>query len=99
MSVFVKTLLDANVDVYFRRMHYNALFEDMHACPPRDWRNPNVVDMYDRITQQLCEEFDVPFIDANDITGVMWDRHADWAHFKDVSGELEALYLLHHIFS
>ncbi|KAL7476401.1 hypothetical protein ACHAW6_002267 [Cyclotella cf. meneghiniana] len=99
MSVFVKTLLDANIGVYFRNMHYNPLFEDMQVCPPRDWRNPNVVDMCSGIVKQVCAEFNVPYIDTSDITGVMWDRHSDWAHFKDVSGELEALYLLHHLFS
>ncbi len=84
--------------IYFFQS-YNPLFEDMQVCPPRDWRNPNVVDMYSGIVKQVCAEFNVPYIDTSDITGVMWDRQADWAHFKDVSGELEALYLLHRIFS
>ena len=98
MVVFVKPLRDAHIDVYFRNMHYNSLGDIILQCPPTDWRNPNVIDMYTRIIKQLCQEYDVPFIDTGDITHVMWDRQVDWGHFKDVSGELEALYLLHRVF-
>ena len=98
MVVFVKPLRDAHIDVYFRNMHYNPLGDSILECPPTDWRNPNVIDMYTRIIKQLCQEYDVPFIDTGDITHVMWDRQVDWGHFKDVSGELEALYLLHRVF-
>eukprot|EP00956_Cyclotella_meneghiniana_P043033 scaffold250083_cov156-Cyclotella_meneghiniana.AAC.1 len=90
MMVFVKPLRDAHIDVYFRNMHYNPLGDRILQCPPTDWRNPNVIDMYTRIIKQLCQEYDVPFIDTGDITHVMWDRQVDWAHFRDVSGELEA---------
>jgi hypothetical protein len=58
-----------------------------------------VVDTYNIITKELCNEFQVPFIDTTDITGIMWDRHEDWAHFKDISGELEARYFLYSVFS
>jgi hypothetical protein len=98
MVVFVEPLRDAHIDVYFRNMHYNPLGDSILECPPINWRNPNVIDLYTRIIKQLCQEYDVPFIYTGDITHVMWDRHADWAHFKDISGELEALYLLHRIF-
>ncbi|KAL3769835.1 hypothetical protein ACHAWO_011325 [Cyclotella atomus] len=99
MLEFVKPLLDANVSVYFRNMHYNPLGDLITQCPPADWRNPNVVDTYNIITKELCNEFQVPFIDTTDITGIMWDRQEDWAHFKDISGELEARYFLYRVFS
>lgn len=80
---------------HFLNQSYNPLGDLITACPPKDWRNPNVVDMYNNITKQLCDEFGIPFLDTSNITGVMWDRHEDWAHFKDVSGEMEALYFLY----
>ena len=78
---------------------YIPLGDLITNCPPTDWRSPNLVDMYNQILKQLCNEYDVPFIDTNDITGVMWDRADDWVHFKDISGQTEALYLMHHVFS
>ena len=78
---------------------YNPLGDLITQCPPTDWRSPNVVDMYTSIVKQICQEFDIPFIDTSDITSVMWDRHDDWSHFKDISGKTEALYMLHRVFS
>ena len=55
--------------------------------------------MYNRITEEVCDDFNVPFIDTRSITGIMWDRASDWCHYKDVTGEMEAFYLVHWLFS
>lgn len=55
--------------------------------------------MYNAILKQLCQQYNVPLIDTSEITSVMWDRHEDWAHFKDISGELETIYVVYHVFS
>ena len=78
---------------------YNPLGDLITHCPPKDWRNPNVVDMYNAILKQLCQQYNVPLIDTSEITSVMWDRHEDWAHFKDISGELETIYVVYRVFS
>lgn len=90
---------DANVDVYYRSMHYNPLGNKISQCPPRDWRNPAVVDMYNRVSKHECEKFNMTFLDTNDIMGIMWDRASDWCHYRDISSEMEARYFLHTIFA
>ena len=56
------------------------------------------VAVYNKITMQLCKEYNISYIDTGDIVNIMYDRQADWAHFKDISGETEALYILSRIF-
>ena len=73
---------------------YNGLGERWISCPPQDWRSPNVVDMYNVIIEEVCKKFSVPFIDTQSITGIMWERAADWCHYRDISGEMEAVYFL-----
>jgi hypothetical protein len=68
------------------------------TCPPADWRSPPVIDMYNQITKRLCEKFNIPLIDTNDIIGIMWDRALYWCHFDDISGDMEALYILDRVF-
>eukprot|EP00978_Attheya_sp_CCMP212_P016651 scaffold43838_cov68-Attheya_sp.AAC.1 len=99
MPMMVEMFRDANVDLYFRTTHYNPITESTGACPPSDWRSPPVIDIYNQITKRLCKEFKIPLIDTNDITGVTWDRAADWCHYKDISGEMEAIHILDRIFA
>ena len=73
---------------------YNGLGEHYISCPPIDWRNPNAVDVYNEIIKEVCEDFSVPFMDTRSVTGVMWERAEDWCHYRDISGEMEALYFL-----
>lgn len=98
MPLMVEMFRNSKIDFYFRTMHYNPIGDKIGACPPEDWRSPPVIDMYNRITKQLCKEFKISLIDTNDIVGVTWDRASDWCHYEDSSGEMEAIYILHRIF-
>lgn len=69
------------------------------ACPPTDWRSPNVIDMYNQITKRLSTRFGFPFIDTNNIVGVLWDSAEDWCHIKGAASEAETTYILDKIFS
>jgi len=89
----------SGIDLYFRTTHYNPLKGNVVTCPPNDWRSPPMIDMYNNITKHLCEEFGIPLIDTGDIHNVMWDRAEDWCHYGDLSGKMEALYILDRIFS
>jgi hypothetical protein len=81
--------------IYFIKcFSYNPIGNQIGACPPTDWRSPPVIDIYNRITERLCKEFKIPLIDTKYIIGVMWDRAADWCHYNDISGEMEARYIL-----
>lgn len=78
---------------------YNPLGDLKTTCPPSgDFRNPPVIDMYNNITRSLCSQFNISFIDTNDIIGIMWDRAPDWCHYTDVSGKIEAEYILAKIY-
>jgi hypothetical protein len=46
----------------------------------------------------VCEKFNITLIDTN-IIGIMWDLAADWCHYKDISGEMEAMYILYRMFA
>jgi hypothetical protein len=78
---------------------YNPIGNKISSCPPKDWRSPPVIDMYNRITKRLCDRFGMTWINTNDIMGVMWDRARDWCHYDDVSSDMEARYLLGMIFA
>ena len=58
-----------------------------------------MIDMCNQITRQKCKEFEVPFIDTNDIMAITWDRALDWCHYRDVSSDIELLYFFHRMFS
>lgn len=80
--------------VCFNISSYNALGVRWISCPPKDWRNPSAVDMYNEIIEEVCKDFGIPFINTRSITGVMWERAEDWCHYRDISGEMETLYFL-----
>ena len=82
--------------LYLRSMHYNALGNSMTGCPPREWRNPFVIDGYNGIAKQLTLEFmgSVEYIDTDFIIGPMWDSPDDWCHYRNEAGKQDALYLL-----
>ena len=69
------------------------------SCPPKDWRNPPVIDMYNQIMKRLCNMYNITFIGTDDIIGVTWDRARDWNHYNDTSGLVEAEYMLFKLFS
>jgi hypothetical protein len=64
------------------------------SCPPRDWRYPPVIEGYNSIIKSLCEKYELPFLDTNDIIGPMWDSGDDWCHLNKKVGMAEAFYML-----
>ena len=54
--------------------------------------------MYNQITKRICEKYDIPFIDTNDIMGAGWDRAKDWCHYRDSSSDMELMYIFDRIF-
>ena len=78
---------------------YNAIAESKGHCPPKDWRNPPAIDMYNMILKTLSKEHNIPLIDTNDIMGALWDRSGDWNHYYDISSDMELMYILDRIFS
>jgi len=80
---------------YLRAIHYNPLGDEKTECPPKDWRSPPVIDMYNDIIQNLSTAMKVPFINTNFIISPMWDSAVDWCHYKFSSAsQSEALYML-----
>ena len=77
---------------------YNPISDTISSCPPKDWRNPPVIDMYNQVTKRVCNKFKIPLIETNDIIGIMWDRAGDWSHYYDVSSDVEVLHILDRIF-
>jgi hypothetical protein len=68
------------------------------SCPPTDWRIPPVIDMHNKITERVCKQFGMRWIDTSDIMGVMWDRAIDFNHYYDISSDFEAMYVLSTVF-
>ena len=68
------------------------------ACPATDWRNPIVIDMYNDIVEKVCQKFNITFIDTGEIMGPLYDRAADWCHYRNISSDYESNYIAGKIF-
>lgn len=80
-------------NAFVQSIHYHPLSDILTTCPPVDWRSPRVIDMYNEILRQVCDEQGVPFIDTNFMLGPIWDSANDWCHFNMVGGGEEAMYI------
>jgi hypothetical protein len=68
------------------------------SCPPRDFRNPALMDEYNlamrRVVSSLSNRSPPPlFLDSDFITKPMWDSPGDWYHFENEAGRIEAIYI------
>lgn len=99
MELLLSMVQQTNIELYFRSTHYNPIGFIHGSCPPKDWRNPPVIDMYNQIMKRLCNMYNITFIGTDDIIGVTWDRARDWNHYNDTSGLVEAEYMLFKLFS
>lgn len=79
--------------LFLRSIHYAPLNFRTLACPPQDWRNPQVIEAYNRALRRLAVKFGVRYIDTNDIIGPVWDSSSDWNHFLGEAGKIEATYV------
>ncbi len=57
-----------------------------------------MIDMHNKITERVCKQFGMRWIDTSDIMGVMWDRAIDFNHYYDISSDFEAMYVLSTVF-
>ena len=84
-----------NVGLHLRSIHDNPLGDIRVMCPPKDWRTPATIDGYNAILHSLSLAMDVPFIGTSFIIRPLWDSSADWCHYQEEAGIVEAAYLLH----
>lgn len=90
-------IVNTSTKVYVRNVHENPLGNIISSCPPRDWRNPEVVRIYNELLLEVCTRLKYHFIDTTDILGPMWDTAPDWCHYKNEVGRVEAIYILQFI--
>lgn len=83
--------------VFIRSMHENPLGYMIASCPPTDWRNPEVVRIYNQILSQISNELGIKFLNTESIISPMWDSAPDWCHYNNSAGMIESLYLVHEI--
>jgi hypothetical protein len=87
------------LELYLRNIHYNPLGDVKLQCPPRDWRSPPVIDMYNDILQNISASMNVSYIDGTSILSTVWDSAADWCHYINEGSAQEALHILSRLLS
>jgi len=96
INVMLQNLTESHpgVEIFMRSIHYNPLNIRISSCPPKDWRNPTVIDAYTKVIAKVCEQMEhVKFVDTNFIVGPMWDSSPDWNHLSPELQSVEAFYL------
>jgi hypothetical protein len=83
----------SNPSVLVRNVHYNPLGERISKCPSEDWRNPMLIDLYNKALRTKCRALNITFVDTNFIMGPVWDTATDWCHYDGKHGRAEALHL------
>jgi hypothetical protein len=74
------------------------------SCPPFDFRNPAMIDHYNDALKRVVARLDNPLqqravlLDTDFITRPMWDSPADFYHYENEAGRIEALYIAACIF-
>lgn len=79
--------------VYVRNVHYSPLGDIQTHCPVWDFRSPPIVERYNALVKEVCEEMDVGFLDTEFITRPMWDSAEDWNHPNENVQIVEAQYI------
>jgi len=96
INVMLQNLTESHSDVqiYMRSIHYNPLNDRISSCPSEDWRNPTVIDAYNKVISKVCDQMEhVKFVDTNFIVGPMWDSSPDWCHLSPELQSVESFYL------
>ena len=91
----VTTVIQYNATVTVRTVHENPLNHRNSACPPDDWRNPEVIRIYNQLLARLCKELNVTLLDTSDIIQPFWDTAEDWCHYANSVGKAEAHFIAH----
>jgi len=85
-----------HVEIFMRSINYNPLGDWIGDCPPRDWRNPLVIDGYNAAIAKACQEIggpNVTFVDTNFLVSPMWDSSSDFCHLDEKSLHAQVLYV------
>ena len=91
----LRTLSTASATVVLLSNNYNPLGASVLACPPTDWRMPDVVEAYNAIGKEVAETLGILFVDNNkEAIGPVWDSAEDWAHYYGAGFEAAAINLL-----
>ena len=77
--------------IFVRSVHENPLGNQISKCPPTDWRNPEVIRIYNEILEGVCSRVGLHFIDTNEIIQPLWDSAEDWCHYTGFVGKADAL--------
>lgn len=57
-------IVDKSTKVHVRNVHENPLGNMISSCPPTDWRNPEVVRIYNELLLETCTRLKLPFVDT-----------------------------------
>ena len=82
--------------VYVASVNLNPLTGLSLQCPPKDWRTPPVLDMYNEVLRRTAGP---AFIDNRGIQGPVWDAGPDLNHPDGIVMGHEWRNVLYHIFS
>jgi hypothetical protein len=91
---------DSNMTNILRSIHYHSLGFTILSCPPKDWRLPYLIDVYNEKLAELAETHPAfkkehnMSIDTNHVVGAVWDTWEDWNHVTTKVGNPEARYML-----
>eukprot|EP00040_Diaphanoeca_grandis_P033544 m.205834 g.205834 ORF g.205834 m.205834 type:complete len:426 (+) comp32928_c0_seq1:412-1689(+) len=70
--------------VVFVSTDYNPMGKIRLTCPPTDWRNPDIIEAYNHVTETVCRVAGFPFVNNNRaIVGPVWDGAPDWNHMRN----------------
>ena len=85
-------------DVVLRSVHYNPLGDLITAQPPEDWRNPLVIDAYNRVLKEVCRRLNLALLDTNTaVVAPMWDSASDWCHYRGKVAHAEARWIANNL--
>ena len=96
---FARRTKDSGVRLFCRNTHENPLGNRISTCPPSDWRNPEVIRIYNELLSNVCRDLGIRYLVTTDITTPMWDSAEDWCHYKSDVGLVEATFILREISS
>eukprot|EP00035_Acanthoeca_spectabilis_P026884 m.464625 g.464625 ORF g.464625 m.464625 type:complete len:428 (+) comp23621_c0_seq1:167-1450(+) len=64
-------------------INYIPMMAWMLNCPPNDWRQPWVIDVYNDMLKSECTKNGIQVVDTNaQVIGPIWDSAWDWCHFN-----------------
>jgi hypothetical protein len=83
-----------DIQIFMRSIHDNPLNIRTSFCPPKDWRNPTVIDAYNKVIAKVCEQMEhIKFVNTNFVVTPMWDSSPDWCHLSPELQSVESFYL------